>query len=465
MKFHVFIATTQGLVTIQDVIPLNDPDIHSLISVNGTATVANISANYHHFVKKGSGLIHQDFSCCSYRINISKGIDQGNSWQLGIYLAHSLAHQNLLATGNVQENDQIIIATGEVNTTSRQVQSIQHVQEKYNQIIHFNNAQKQKVNIPTPVFLMPKTDLSSLNLTLNNHAAKVVDIVGIAHLSELQTKIAELTSATKGKPTTSEYLDKIKNSTERKYLGLTKLAWLIVFVLVVSTTLLGVYVNENNHQNKNSLTSELASTQTEHSFNAPQINNSVKDTIKNKPTNAVLESIRLKVLKTKYSDCSEQTYHVLLKPEDKRFSAENRYKLCQLSVISSKNVKQVYWLDNNKTSLLALEKSNVSDALTNQENNTSTEQEWVIPLPSKQQRDVSYYLIVFFNHSKVNNLALNNTQFNEIPINNTKIFTEQLNAFLSKDVKSPKVSYKAITTWLKQHYADSELYQHTLEIF
>ena len=75
MKYHIFIATTKGCIAIQDIIALDDPEIQSLITVNGTATLANISSYYHHFVKKGSGIIQNDFGACSYRANIEHGID------------------------------------------------------------------------------------------------------------------------------------------------------------------------------------------------------------------------------------------------------------------------------------------------------------------------------------------------------------------------------------------------------
>ena len=84
MKIHIFIATTQGLVAIQNITPIDDEDISSVVSVNGTSTTANISGSYHNFVKKGVGIIHQMFGACSYRVDISARIDQGNSWQVAM---------------------------------------------------------------------------------------------------------------------------------------------------------------------------------------------------------------------------------------------------------------------------------------------------------------------------------------------------------------------------------------------
>ena len=90
---HVFIATTQGLVAIQDIEEIDDPDVMSVVCVNGTAQSLNISGAYHSFVKRGSGIIQQAFGGNAYRVDVSGNIDHGNSWQLGFYLAHHLKQQ------------------------------------------------------------------------------------------------------------------------------------------------------------------------------------------------------------------------------------------------------------------------------------------------------------------------------------------------------------------------------------
>ena len=37
MKCHIFIATTQGLVAVQDIELIDDPDVMSIVCLNGTA--------------------------------------------------------------------------------------------------------------------------------------------------------------------------------------------------------------------------------------------------------------------------------------------------------------------------------------------------------------------------------------------------------------------------------------------
>jgi hypothetical protein len=131
MKTHIYIATTQGLVAIQNIMPIDDEDISSVVSINGTSTTANISGSYHNFVKKGVGIIHQMFGACSYRVDISARIDQGNSWQVAMYLAHLAQSKGLLGNGEVSQGDTVICATGEVNTTNQQVLAVGEVAVKF----------------------------------------------------------------------------------------------------------------------------------------------------------------------------------------------------------------------------------------------------------------------------------------------------------------------------------------------
>ncbi len=164
MKLHIFVATTQGLVAIQNITAIDDADISSIVSINGTSTTANISSAYHNFVRKGAGIIQQDFGACSYRINISQRIDQGNSWQLAFYLAHAANNENMLGDGQVNVGDQVICATGEINTSSRDIQAISKIilkqQLAAKQIKQWH---KQNINV---AFLVPYANAQTLDKKL-----------------------------------------------------------------------------------------------------------------------------------------------------------------------------------------------------------------------------------------------------------------------------------------------------------
>jgi len=172
MKTHIFIATTQGLVAIQNITPIDDEDISSVVSVNGTSTTANISGSYHNFVKKGVGIIQQMFGACSYRVDISARIDQGNSWQVAIYLAHLAQSKGLLGNGEVNQGDTVICATGEVNTSNHQVLAVTEVALKL-KLAQPQLEQWTALGVKVQ-FLLPKANQSDVEQ--NNYTLLVSDL-------------------------------------------------------------------------------------------------------------------------------------------------------------------------------------------------------------------------------------------------------------------------------------------------
>ena len=130
MKYHVFIATTQGLVAVEDIELIDDPDVLSVVCLNGSAHSLNISGLYHNFVKKGTGIIHNDFGGCSYRLDVAAAIDQGNSWQFGFYLAHYLFSQNVLGNGQPEQGDKVFCVSGEINIKNRRINPVTHLDVK-----------------------------------------------------------------------------------------------------------------------------------------------------------------------------------------------------------------------------------------------------------------------------------------------------------------------------------------------
>ncbi|MFT6269516.1 MAG: hypothetical protein ACJAVV_002342 [Alphaproteobacteria bacterium] len=126
MAYHIMVATTKGLVAIQKIYPL-DPELGSVVSLRGTPQALPITSAYRSFVKKGLGLIHEDFDGASYRVNVSGEIHKGNSWQLGFYLAHAAQAQGVLGNGEPEEGDIVICATGAINSSERTVLKVSEV--------------------------------------------------------------------------------------------------------------------------------------------------------------------------------------------------------------------------------------------------------------------------------------------------------------------------------------------------
>lgn len=130
MQTHVYIATTQGPIAIQRLVA-EEPDVQSVICVDGGIEPLPISGRYHDFVRKGTGFIQRDFGQPAYRMDVSARVDQGNSWQLPAYIAHYLSSEGLLGNGDPQPGDQVIWATGALKA-DRTVIAVEEVFNKLN---------------------------------------------------------------------------------------------------------------------------------------------------------------------------------------------------------------------------------------------------------------------------------------------------------------------------------------------
>ena len=111
--FRVYIATTNGPVAIQSITEENN-DINSVICLAGKAISLPISPAYEEFVRDPTGVVQRNFGHSAYRLDVTDRIDDGYSWQLGVYLAHALKNIDRLAENNAMA-ETIVIATGEVN--------------------------------------------------------------------------------------------------------------------------------------------------------------------------------------------------------------------------------------------------------------------------------------------------------------------------------------------------------------
>jgi len=231
MKIHVFVATTQGLVAIQNITAIDDADISSIVSINGTSTTANISTAYHNFVKKGAGIIQQDFAACSYRINISKRIDQGNSWQLAFYLAHAAKNENMLGDGQVKSGDQVICATGEINTSNSEIQAISEIALKQ-QLAAKQIKQWHKKNINVS-FLVPYANAQvldkqlPLNIKLVRNLTHALTYLPLTVTANLDTSVIDKVKNTNAQK------NHIKTISSTKALTSIALLVTVLFVLVL----------------------------------------------------------------------------------------------------------------------------------------------------------------------------------------------------------------------------------------
>lgn len=90
-----------------------------------------VSARYREFVEPETGIIAQIFGEPSYQLQVSGPIDDGNSFQLGAFLAHALLSAGCLAQ-NGEAADTILWATGEVGA-DRAIGRVDEVALKWRQ--------------------------------------------------------------------------------------------------------------------------------------------------------------------------------------------------------------------------------------------------------------------------------------------------------------------------------------------
>jgi len=105
MSGRVFILTTEGPVEIQSILE-EVPGVRSVVCVNGRAEALPISNAYNAFVRQPTGLIERITGHDSYWMDVSDRIEEGQSWQLGAYIAHVATEQ-----GDLNKD---VYATGEV---------------------------------------------------------------------------------------------------------------------------------------------------------------------------------------------------------------------------------------------------------------------------------------------------------------------------------------------------------------
>ncbi|TAN62582.1 MAG: hypothetical protein EPN20_10835 [Magnetospirillum sp.] len=127
IRSRVLIATTRGPSAVQR-ITAEDAEVKSVVCLDGKAMSLPISAAYEHFVRYPTGVIEHHFGHPSFRLDVEHPIEDGASWQLGVFIAHALAASGALA-GKGTPCGRLIWCTGEVDHDLA-VRPVEHVAEK-----------------------------------------------------------------------------------------------------------------------------------------------------------------------------------------------------------------------------------------------------------------------------------------------------------------------------------------------
>ena len=123
--YEVIIPTTRHAVKVMS-ITSETPDIRSVVCLNESYQALPISARYDQFVRRPTGIIEKLLGPSAYRVDVSAPITQGDSWQLGLALAHILKHNAEFVDHG---GDTLIWASGEVDSQLR-VNSVDHIAAK-----------------------------------------------------------------------------------------------------------------------------------------------------------------------------------------------------------------------------------------------------------------------------------------------------------------------------------------------
>lgn len=130
-RFAIFVATTSGPVRIERITRERAPQ--SMVCLRRSSTVLPISAGYDSFVRRGSGVIEKTFGPFedgAFRLDVSEGIETGESWQLGFFLAHAIcAAPKDVQLSDLDTADHVVWLTGQIDYDLG-VGSVGHLAEK-----------------------------------------------------------------------------------------------------------------------------------------------------------------------------------------------------------------------------------------------------------------------------------------------------------------------------------------------
>lgn len=110
----VVIGTTEGPSEVLR-IAVEAPEIRSVVCLGMSTEALPISPAYDAFVRRPTGVVERELGHAAYRVDVSARIDNGNSWQLGFYLAHRLMAAGRLATPE-EAPEHWIWVTGTLNS-------------------------------------------------------------------------------------------------------------------------------------------------------------------------------------------------------------------------------------------------------------------------------------------------------------------------------------------------------------
>ncbi len=486
LNVHVFIATNKGLVAIQSLTDLQDNVLQSVITINGSTDLATISPSYHRFVQKSTGLIQAEFGVASFRANISRNIDVGSSWQLAFYLAHfiqanAIVHNaNMgqiqsdavqLGHGNPKSGDVVLIATGQINTSSNVIEAVSHIPEKCITASAQIKLWMKKgilVEFFIPASGAQMSDLQQKTEHQKTHESEHTKSLQYTLLPEVDCAIYPVIDTVQLREHVSLLLPSTENFEKRSKAGGT-----------ISPFATELGKNTQDSQNSSSLFNNTNTELTEPSVSLNQLSAGMKSTKNDLKSSSPAQTQAPSIASTLFSSklkialillflgmAVAATYSIIMVsfayPET-RFVTKTKSGLhcdanaveqsinvaeqyvsripsitfssaCSMTLITARKIPQVWLVADSKT-LIELSFTAIGDEL-----------HWTVPLPQQQQVDREYVLIVTQHSLDLADLSAFKSYLSRLE-QNQKPAVEILAMFFSQISVNPQyVSHKLVAS-------------------
>jgi hypothetical protein len=442
-QVQVFIATTKGLVQVVSITRLTASDVSSVMTIDGTSQLAAISSAYQAFVEKPQGVIEDIFGGHAYRLNLSAGIDQGESWQLGVFIAHYLFELGCLADEHHEKtkvaadsnSNIVIIATGKIDTLTFAVRPICALAKK---CVRANTSIAQwQVQQKQVCFLVPSENFRQ---PLPDSAVKLTPIASLSELFSLCTAFditvgdvdvakgllkkqeENLCDKTKTEPALIEadiepansYGNSEKTSTSAANRPSIKILFTLVCVLLAASFFINTIVNDKN------LGSDI----------------SIDNSLTGPSAFALIGS-----LSDNKKSCKQAGVSVLdegLWVNKTVANPTNITHLCQLYMLTNTQVSSV-WLVTDTKAIFVLQALTPVETRLYQplENagllaNNAQAVQWSLPLPSNQSQTRTYTLLAFSQPTDAADISALDSYLYQLHLAGESHSKEDLQAWINK---------------------------------
>ena len=189
MKIRVYLATTQGAILLEGISRESAPQ--AAIRIPRTTQTLSVSGGYDTFVHQSSGAAEGAlglFDEGGFRLDVSAEAADGESWQLGLFVARELKELGELAAPD-DPYDEVWWLTGEVDNNLN-VYSVDHLADKV-RAAATDIAAIVKLGKPVTLFV-PKGNVDSVNRAELPYGVRVV---GVSHTSDVLEGVPHTTSA------------------------------------------------------------------------------------------------------------------------------------------------------------------------------------------------------------------------------------------------------------------------------